>query len=209
MSILKNVLIFGGGLIIGAFAAKRKYEEIIDEYEQRYDREEETDQRTSAEEETAATKIRVVGSLFKSEKTKERYDKIVEKLGYNNSNITESEKTNEESDYNKYEEMSKQTADEINKSPYIITYDEFNNECEHYDKLSIYFYARDKILADEDDTQIDDPELIVGELALSSFGKEEDPDIVHVRNEKLQIDYEIIKLDKDYSQTVLGELGDE
>ena len=55
------------------------------------------------------------------------------------------------------------------------------------------------MLADEDNNVIHVPEEVIGDEALSSFGRYED-DCVYVRDDKLKVDYEII-----YSQLTFEE----
>jgi hypothetical protein len=63
----------------------------------------------------------------------------------------------------------------------------------------------DDTLSDENEEIISDVSYVIGYDALSSFGDgSDDPDIVYVRNEKLQTDYEVTRLNKSYSETVLG-----
>ena len=62
----------------------------------------------------------------------------------------------------------------------------------------MWYYA-DKVLADEDNNVIHVPEEVVGDEALSSFGRYED-DCVYVRDGKKKVDYEIL-----YSQLTFEE----
>jgi hypothetical protein len=108
--------------------------------------------------------------------------------------------------YDRYEQMSEEANNVYDRSlPYIISVEEYNEGCKQYDKLTISYYEEDDTLADEGEEIIENPEEIVGEDTLERFGEDsDDPDIVYVRNEKLQIDYEIILMHKSYSETVLG-----
>lgn len=78
----------------------------------------------------------------------------------------------------------------------IISPDEFHSS--EYECKTLFYYA-DKILADEDNNVIHVPEEVIGDEALSSFGRYED-DCVYVRDGKLKVDYEII-----YSQLTFEE----
>lgn len=81
-------------------------------------------------------------------------------------------------------------------APYVISPDEFDTT-QYYDVKSFTYYA-DYILADEDGEIIPDPEDIIGD-ALAHIGEFED-DAVHVRNENTECDYEILKVEKTYSE---------
>lgn len=90
------------------------------------------------------------------------------------------------------------------KEPYIITKDEYDNECPHYDKLSIEYYEEDQIFSDENGDVIDNPlELFNG--AEDHFGEgSDDKNFVYVRNDRFGIDYEIYRDSGSYQRKVLG-----
>lgn len=95
-------------------------------------------------------------------------------------------------------------------TPYVISFEEFFETNNEYDKCSIGYYADDETLVDEVDDLVDDPNYIVGPVALSKFGYlSQDPDIVYVRNDNLAIDYEIVREWISYQEKVLGETPDE
>jgi hypothetical protein len=83
--------------------------------------------------------------------------------------------------------------------PYIIDDREFNDEFEHHDKISLYYYAVDDVLCDEDEEVIKDIDNTVGFEALEAFDRQT---TVWVRNEPLTIDYEIICINKSYAESV-------
>lgn len=96
-------------------------------------------------------------------------------------------------------------AEYDDQEPYVISIDEFGEEMVHFDKLTIYYYEEDDTLADEQEEIIDDPNAIVGDESLTRFGdKSDDSDIVYVRNERISVDYEVIRLHKSYQESVLG-----
>lgn len=75
-------------------------------------------------------------------------------------------------------------------SPYVIAPEEFGM-LDEYDTISITYYA-DQILADDDDRPIENVEETVGFDSLTHFGEYED-DSVFVRNDRLKVDFEILK----------------
>lgn len=80
---------------------------------------------------------------------------------------------------------------------FVISPDEFG---EAGNKMVSYtYYDSDNILVDENNEIIEQPELIIGD-ALKHIGDYED-DCVHVRNELLGFDYEILKSEKKYGET--------
>ena len=78
--------------------------------------------------------------------------------------------------------------------PYIITPDQYVAEERDFEKVTVTWYVRNKVLVSEDDELVE-IETSIGEEALEHFS-EYMPNLVYVRNEKLEIDYEVI-LDED------------
>lgn len=86
--------------------------------------------------------------------------------------------------------------------PYIISAEEFYNREMGYRQTSLTYYAGDDILTDEADVPIPIYGKVVGELR---FGHgSDDKDIVFVRNEKLETEYEILRSSDHYQVVVLG-----
>jgi hypothetical protein len=65
----------------------------------------------------------------------------------------------------------------------------------------LYYYREDEILAHEDEEVVEDPNAVIGMEALESLDTEA---TVWVRNEPMGIDYEIVALNKSYSEMVGG-----
>ena len=74
--------------------------------------------------------------------------------------------------------------------PYIIRPDEYG-ELHAYETLSLNYYA-DGVLTDELDNPIEDVESLVPADFADHFG-EYDDNVVHVRNDNLECDYEILR----------------
>jgi hypothetical protein len=110
---------------------------------------------------------------------------------------------NKQVSYGQTEEGMKERVGE--KPPYVISDVEMYEGRPEYDKVTLTYYAGDDTLADEDDYTITDVDLILGTMNLDLFGTEcEDPDMLHVRNERLGSDYEIIKTESKYGEVVLN-----
>lgn len=86
---------------------------------------------------------------------------------------------------------------EESDTPYVISPEEFG-EKEHYDTVSLMYYA-DQILADDNDDIIEDVEGTVGFDSLTHFGDFE-TDAVHVRNDEQCTDYEILRSLRTYKE---------
>lgn len=91
-------------------------------------------------------------------------------------------------------------------SIFLISSDEFYNTNQHFEKLSLTYYEGDNCLTDMYDSLVPYPDRIVGPIALNSFGKNrnEDPNIVHVRNNGSSCDLEITLSKDSYQEVVLG-----
>lgn len=87
-------------------------------------------------------------------------------------------------------------------NPYIIHYEEFNNDEMGYAQITITYYEGDDILTDERDVPIYNKTEVVGEL---KFGHgSNDPNVCYVRNEKLHAEYEVLLHRGRYEEEVLG-----
>ena len=101
--------------------------------------------------------------------------------------------------------------DEIPKrsknKPHIIHRDEFWGEELGYSQSTLTYYAGDDILTDQEDTPIYGYKIVTGEL---QFGHgSNDPGVVFVRNDKQSAEYEVIRHEGSYSQTILGVAAEE
>lgn len=91
-------------------------------------------------------------------------------------------------------------------TPYIIHVDE-RGEFETYTEVTLTYYEKDDVLCNERDEVVPDPERegLVGENSLDRFGHGSgDPTVVYVRNDSLQIVFEIIKSPNAYAEEVHG-----
>lgn len=87
-------------------------------------------------------------------------------------------------------------------TPYVITKSEWDAQESGLPQMSLSWYAGDKILVDEQVVPIPKPEVVVGQLP---FGKASgDSNTVYIRNEALQAEYEVIRLDSSYTIDILG-----
>ena len=89
------------------------------------------------------------------------------------------------------EEQKEEPLIGLAKVPYVISPDEFGEKVdEGYECVTLVYYA-DNVLADFLGDLVEDVDLTVGLDALNHFGDYED-DCVHVRNDELKIDYEVL-----------------
>jgi len=101
-------------------------------------------------------------------------------------------------------ERTSRMAEVNHEAPYIIDDWQYSNECDHYDKIDIYYYKGDDTICDERDSIIEDAEDILGWDFYTVLDRQT---IAYVRNEKLQSDFMIHCLHKNYASDVLGWVG--
>lgn len=85
--------------------------------------------------------------------------------------------------------------------PYSISADLFTNTCNHFDKLTLIWYAIDDVLADEENERLVDTS-IVGNDWRTHVGEYEEG-VAYIRNEAISVDYEIIKEDLSFFKDAL------
>ncbi len=106
-------------------------------------------------------------------------------------------------DYEKYVDLTEKYSNEEEKGGSkpvdelirVIPPEEVGDN-EDYEVITLWLYS-DKVLVDDSNEPIEDPELILGPDALSSFGKYED-DSVFVQNDDRGCYYEILLDDRTY-----------
>lgn len=81
--------------------------------------------------------------------------------------------------------------------PYVITPEDFNSSPPGYNAQPLNYFA-DGVLADDWGVKIDIEEII-GEDAINHFGEYVD-DIVYVRNDRTEIDYEVTRDPRTYGE---------
>ena len=83
-----------------------------------------------------------------------------------------------------------------NRDIHIITADQFAHEHLGYDKETLYWWRANNLLTTEDFDILDVPELIGNEWQ-GRVGEFE-PNVVYVRNETAETDYEIVEQKENY-----------
>ncbi len=189
---IKDVLIFAAGALVGSAAA---YKITKDIYERRN------------QEDYEAIKEWYVNR--ENERIK-RAEKLAKELGVPDHKTEIEQKAKDISNtkgYVDYSKISEPVKPEVIKpkdvkdvnEPYVISPDDFG-EYMDYEQISLTHYA-DGILTDDDNNPIEDLEYTVGEDYADHFGEYED-DSVFIRNDDLEIDYEILADQRKYSDVV-------
>ena len=94
--------------------------------------------------------------------------------------------------------------EEMVEAPYVITDEEFAED-NGYGKETVWLYEEDKALIGDNDEIIDNDEDCIGKAILNdiqSFFKE--GTTIYIRNDVMQIDFEVNLQRKSYSRDVLG-----
>ena len=175
---LKMTLSFTAGAVIGAtaswFLLKKRYEQITND-------------------EIATFKEEYKVRMTEKKEATERLEEVTEKLKEETERIQSIKKVDdiiENEGYSSNDEKG-ETSDssKTRKKPYVIKPDELGDE--QYDICVLTYYA-DKVLANDWDEVVEDVDGTVGKDNLKTFGQYEE-DCVYVRNDELELDYEINK----------------
>ena len=202
---MKGLLIFVGGLVVGAgatyFIQKNKYEEMVKEeleaMRDHMDSESKKDKKCGGSEQGMTKDEYEKLEKEEQERPQNRYNSLTRDEVYER-NKEEIEKNEEIININRYA-TSNEDLTEANKyhTPHIVTPDDFGSIC-GFDVATFYINADDVVLNDRQE-QMDEEEIIkiTGMSAYEinqHFGDyENDPDSVYIRNMELKIDYEFLK----------------
>lgn len=90
--------------------------------------------------------------------------------------------------------------------PHVISHDQFHvDEEPPYRKLTITYYEGDQVLVDDREVPIRNSADIGGKDFSSRFGQDsDDPNIVYIRNHRLETDFEIVKDERSYVEVILN-----
>ena len=151
----------------------------------------------------AKQEIEEVREYYKSKKETKKEEKPVEEK--EETKVEEKEEyqeiTRNYTNYNKIEETPKQA---VNDMPYMINPEDFGEE-EGYDTLTLTYFA-DRVLVDDVDEVIDDPDPVVGLENLKVF-EEFNASAIYVRNDIWKTDFEILKDDWEWKDIEAGPQG--
>lgn len=101
-------------------------------------------------------------------------------------------------------------AEEANRNPerpYVISHDEFMENSYEHSQTTLTYFEGDDVLAESDDSVVFEVEAVVGMDNLGRFGHgSRSPNVVYIRNERTESDYEVVKTDGSYSEIAHGGL---
>lgn len=187
-----------GGVIFGAAYMKNKIEEVIEErvdeevknfVDDYFARKEEIEEE---EEEDIPDPEETYNSLH--ENLKQNYHKPDPSKIFRDPLMEHPEEPEEESDILEENPVKKPKEDDEMKEPRLISEDKYDDGDDTYAKELLYFYQDDDVLTDEDEHEIENELEVVGGT-LDKFGfRDNDEQVIHVRNEEKKTDYEVIKI---------------
>ena len=193
---MKNLLFFVAGAAIGSVVTwkliEKKYKDLADE-------EIESVIETFKNRKPRITKDNVKETVEKVinkwKEPKETVEDIVAAEGYS---IENEEEIDEDDESNYIVNVDNDNDIEV-ITPYVITPEQFG-EYNEYGTKTLTYYS-DNVLTDEIDNPITSEEMItmIGPDALDHFGEYED-DSVYIRDEMNEMDYEILKSEKKFSE---------
>jgi hypothetical protein len=98
-------------------------------------------------------------------------------------------------------------AEEANRDPaipYVISYEEFMENAYEHSQTTLTYYEGDDVLCEADGSVVFDIEKIIGDN-LGRFGHgSKEQNIVYIRNEVAEADYEVVKNTGNYADIVHG-----
>ena len=191
---MKNLLCFVAGAAIGSVVTwkliEKKYKDLADE-------EIESVIETFKNRKPRITKDNVKETVEKVINKYKEPKEIVEDIVTAERYSIENEEEIDEDDESNYTVNVDNDDEAI--TPYVITPEEFG-EYNEYGTKTLTYYA-DNVLTDEIDNPITAEEMMtmIGPDALDHFGEYED-DSVYIRDEMNEMDYEILKSEKKFSE---------
>lgn len=90
--------------------------------------------------------------------------------------------------------------------PYVIAEDDFMGNDTGFDQSTLTWYSEDDVLTDERDEIIASPHDVIGKDFRAQFGVDSrDSNTVYYRNEKLGLEFHVVRSEGSYKREVLGE----
>jgi hypothetical protein len=98
-----------------------------------------------------------------------------------------------------------EVAARSDQKPYILSADEFLNDESGYEKITLTYFEGDKVLVDDQEAPVPNPDKLVGTSNLRRFGyRSQDRNVVYVRNSHLKLEFEILRSEGKYMKEVHG-----
>ena len=192
MSIVKDIALvavgaaagFAGGWLLTKRKYEKKAEEDISDIRQYYL--EKDLERQKANEE-------IKEKVEKAEETSKKLGEILDKVEYHKIVKNEYKEGDEE-----VSAEQESPEEELPDKPYMISEDEYLEGNNDYEKISLTYFTMDDTLADDTDEMVDVEETISPDI-FNQISESDDGDF-YVRNDSIQTDFEVVKLDASYKE---------
>lgn len=88
---------------------------------------------------------------------------------------------------------------EPESKPYVINEQQYSDGHPEYEKASLIWYTVDDVVTDDDGDEVDEEDYLIGFEWRNSFDRDPDcPNYTYVRNPRIACDYEILRLHRRY-----------
>lgn len=185
---------FGAGIAVGYFLTKRQYDKIQTEIEI-------VEQLTF----DFTEKVEGVTQTLEAATVEKRSTFVILEENLNPPSLEIPESVNVFVEVDPNWNYEAELATRTKETPYVIHRDEFfGDEMGWENQSTLTWYVGDEVLTDEHDTVLTNPVQLIG-MAMEKFGHGSgDPNVVYVRNEYLESEYEVLRDPGSYEITVLG-----
>ena len=206
---MKDFLIFSGGVIIGCvttyFVLKGQFEEDLQEqiedvkhaYAEAVDRIYADKYHTEKNEEEPVEEADPIIEKSSIDDTKDEYKGKVQYLAYDKMGLEGADQEAESEESSDVDPEAEFPQDDAPGVPYVISAQQFATEYPFFDKVTLEYYEHNGILVDEDGVHVEDIDETIGKDSLLRIGEYE-PDVVYVRNEELNVDFEVCRIRRDF-----------
>ena len=183
---------FGAGAAVGYFLTRRRYNQVLTEIEV-------VEQLTLDFEQ----KIDEVVETMVGGKTRTTY--VIHEKDFPDNPPVTPDPVNVFTEVDPNWDYDVECAARTPGGTYVIHRDEFFGDEMGWDSQStLTWYAQDEVLTDEHDTVLNQPWNLIG-VGMNMFGHGSgDPDVVYIRNEHLEAEYEVLRDPGSYAVQVLG-----
>jgi len=209
-----SIVSFAAGVAAGYFALRRKFEADysdrltieIEETRKFYAKLSEKESYKTPEEAAAALLPQAVTAIkqYRGDEKPKYFEEVDPKTEFTKEEPPSVRRIFDRG--NATEEVS--AVDKRNRTeeaPYILEKEEYLNNESEYTQSTLTYYAGDGVLTDSRDDIISEIDDTVGEGNLQRFGYGSgDPKVVYVRNDALDLEFEILHHEGTYKQHVAG-----
>lgn len=195
MSIVKDIALvslgaaagFAGGWLFFKHKYEKQAEDDIDEIRKYYM---EKDLKRQKEHDEVNKKYEEI------EKDNEKLNEAIEKIEYHK--IVKDDIVEKKEDDEEVKAEKEIPEEDLPNKPYLISEEEYLEGNNDYEKISLTYFTEDDTLADDMDDMVDVEETISTDV-FNQIAESDDRDY-YVRNDSVQTDFEVMKVDGSYKE---------